>query len=539
MIIIRLLIYSILTLSLTLMTESKAIRKENICSPSKDSDSRKIVIISDLHMGVGKNPENGEWYETEDFRWTEEFSLFLEKISKLGSGTDLIINGDLFELLQPLNYNCNHENNKNLSCTENEAIERLEPILKAHHAELKVLGMFADTGDNRIIMLPGNHDAALQFKAVSNMVLESIPAKDGRVCIASEGYWRSVDGFIYAEHGHQIGEDVNNFKENWPEPFIEKDGIKYLKRTWGEGFVQKFYNKIENKYPIIDNLSEETIGVKYGIAAEGLENTLDDIDDFLKFYLFQVSWEQFRQSLGPGTEQETRNWDVEAVKKENNKRFLIESLSPSPENDLIRTMAEKALHEGTLELSPKALSDNEIITLCNQRAVFKELQIKNGEKVTVETCPRKDKTLGALTQYFLSNDYKVFEEYLEKRYQELKTDKKKNPDFEIFIYGHTHKAHSYDKFYNKIKLPRYWEPKIFNSGAWQRVITPEQLEKLSARKKLKNSEVLHKLIPEDLSPCYSFIIIDYDYKGRPNAQLKYWSLNNKVTWEVADNCECD
>lgn len=537
---IRLLIYSILTLSLTLITESKAIGKENICSPSKDSDSRKIVIISDLHMGVGKNPETGEWYKTEDFRWTEEFSLFLEKISKLGSGkTDLIINGDLFELLQPLNDNCNHEKNKNFSCTENEAIERLKPILKAHDSELKALGMFADTGDNRVIILPGNHDAALQFKAVSNKVLERIPAEDGRVCFASEGYWRSADGFIYVEHGHQIGEDVNNFKENWPEPFIEKDGVKYLKRTWGESFVQKFYNKIEIKYPIIDNLSEESLGVKYGIAAEGLENTLDDIDDFLKFSILQVSWEQFRQSLGPGTEQETYVWDVDAIKRENNKRFLIDSLSPLPENDLIRTMAKKALNEGTLELSPRNFSDAEIITLCDQRAAFKELQYRQGNESTIETCHRKDKTLGALAQYFLRKDYKVFEEHLKKRYLELKNSGKENPVFEIFVYGHTHKAHSYEKFYNKIKLPRYWEPKIFNSGAWQRVITPEQLEKLSSRKKLKDSEVLHKLIPEDLYPCYSFVIIDYNDKGRPNAHLKYWSLNNKATWEAADNCECD
>src|SRR5262245_23258938 len=47
------------------------------------SGARSIVVVSDLHMGIGKDP-SGEWNPTEDFRWAAEFAQFLETIDRAG-----------------------------------------------------------------------------------------------------------------------------------------------------------------------------------------------------------------------------------------------------------------------------------------------------------------------------------------------------------------------------------------------------------------------------------------------------------------------
>ena len=44
---------------------------------ASQSGARSIVVISDLHMGIGRDA-SGEWNPTEDFRWAAEFAQFLE-----------------------------------------------------------------------------------------------------------------------------------------------------------------------------------------------------------------------------------------------------------------------------------------------------------------------------------------------------------------------------------------------------------------------------------------------------------------------------
>ena len=68
---------------------------------AQSSQPRHIVVIGDLHMGLGREP-SGAWHPSEDFRWAEEFQRFLEVLSdRATAGTDLILNGDTFELSTP------------------------------------------------------------------------------------------------------------------------------------------------------------------------------------------------------------------------------------------------------------------------------------------------------------------------------------------------------------------------------------------------------------------------------------------------------
>jgi hypothetical protein len=68
-----------------------------------------------------------------------------------------------------------------------------------------------------------------------------------------------------------------------------------------------------------------------------------------------------------------------------------------------------------------------------------------------------------------------------------------------YIFGHTHRAAS--KFHANGALANI---AIANTGAFQRVISAESLEKLRVARSLSPDEVL-KLKPEDLPACYTFV----------------------------------
>ena len=173
---------------------------------SRRAAGRLIVIISDLHLGLGRDPATGQWQPTEDFRWADAFGAFLRAINQAGRGsTDLVLNGDTFELWQPLGSECRHPNVR-LGCTEAEALSRLERVLAAHATEIADLGAFARTGGNRVTIVRGDHDAALFFPTLSERVVAAVNAP-GRVDVAAQGNWVSADGAVYAEHGHQMPGD--------------------------------------------------------------------------------------------------------------------------------------------------------------------------------------------------------------------------------------------------------------------------------------------------------------------------------------------
>ena len=165
---------------------------------------RLVVVIADLHLGLGRD-EAGVWRRGEDFRWADEFGRFLEALDAEGGGaTDLVLNGDTFDLTRPADAGCAHDDPA-LGCTEPEALARLDRVLAAHAGAVDALAAFAASGANRVVLVPGEHDAALLFPAARRLVEGALGEPEGRVEVASDGYWQSDDGQIHVEHGHQIG----------------------------------------------------------------------------------------------------------------------------------------------------------------------------------------------------------------------------------------------------------------------------------------------------------------------------------------------
>jgi hypothetical protein len=69
-------------------------------APGSDVSGRFLAVISDHHMGLGRNAA-GAWSPTEDFRWPKALKGFLDSLSQRGNhAVDLVVAGDLFELWQ-------------------------------------------------------------------------------------------------------------------------------------------------------------------------------------------------------------------------------------------------------------------------------------------------------------------------------------------------------------------------------------------------------------------------------------------------------
>ncbi len=220
---------------------------------------RHSVFISDLHFGVGKQA-GGAWDPTEDFRWPKALEGFLNQITEDGQQrVDLVIVGDFLELWQPpAEIKCGGAG-ADLGCTIDEMAALVGKVAAEHAGDLGILRNFAERGDNRLHIIVGNHDSTLRYAAVWNALGTALNAGSGRINLVTEGVWVSADGRILAEHGNQIGQDVNKYA-TWPTISRHVEGKDYIVRPWGELFVQRLFNDQEKTYSIIDNLSPETAG---------------------------------------------------------------------------------------------------------------------------------------------------------------------------------------------------------------------------------------------------------------------------------------
>jgi UDP-2,3-diacylglucosamine pyrophosphatase LpxH len=412
------------------------------------TSDRTIVIISDLHLGMGKSPD-GSWYAKEDFHWQKALKSFLDEISRRGNDrVDLIIDGDFLEMWQPpASIRCEGAS-ADLGCTVEEMTEMASWIAKAHAQEFDDIRKFAQKGENRLYIIPGNHDSALLIASVWEPIGKALNANGGRVSFIGTGVWTSTDSSIVVEHGHQIGNDVNRY-ETWPDIVRRKGDKDYVIRTWGERFVQKIFNDQEDVYPIIDNLSPESAGVRYRMEDRGVWGTASDTARFVEFNLFQTSLSQKVKALGPDqSPQDQPKWDIARARKLGHGLFV----AAMPQDDAFRTqliedsdLAKKVRSAlDTLANDTKQLPDEDVNLLCDQAAI-------RGNSV----CAQPE--LGALLEATLVPRERVLATHLLQRQKEF-------PKMRYFVYGHTH------------LLEEAWRPhgvsyvQVLNSGAFQRLI---------------------------------------------------------------------
>lgn len=488
-------------------------------TPGVQPTGRLTVILGDLHLGIGVDPQTGEWHPFEDFRWGDAFAAFLSAVDRSGNGaTDLVLNGDTFELWQPIDDECRFRPEEPaLGCTEAEALARLERILAAHQSELSVLAAFARSGANRITLVPGDRDAALLFPSLAARVVSALSAPD-RVDVAAAGYWLSADGGIYAEHGHQRAYDPFRLVE-WPAPFVKGGGAVHLERSWGEQLVQSFYDRYEPRYPLVDNIAEDGVGVTWVATADPDALATIGLEPAIRLLLSRMTWSQFRLDLD-APPVEAPEWDVGRI-RDAGSAFFVDSLLPDAPAHALAAAAQK---EGRLSLNLADLSDEQLMAICDYRAALRRARRRLERKLSqlshvgpaMPECPRTPDTRGSAFEFFWRSRDAIYGERLGDARRASERRGGAARPIRVFVYGHTH-----------LQDPGFVPgqsgegPLVLSPGAWQRTISPTHLRQITSDSGWTDVDVLRELQPEDLPSCYGVVWIE-PYEAQPSPQVRFW-----------------
>ena len=497
-----------------LATAGKCVAGDRCPSVPLSASGRYIVVISDLHFG------QGEANKKEDFLWGKELDAFLLRISECGQGmVDLVIAGDLLDLWQPpADIKCEGPDPDH-GCSVDEAAHITHRICDVHKAELTALNRFSLQGENRLFLVPGNHDAALFQEAPWRIVANAIGGDPSRVKIVENGIWLSADGSIVVEHGNQIWRDENKY-EKWPLVADNVHGVDYLVRSWGERFVQKQFNADEETYPIIDNLSPVSAGLRYRMQDRGLWRSIADVVRFLRFNVMETSLSQKVAYMGPedigGMPQV---WNLDYARTLGHKLlagtlpeddpFRRELLGPSEEAVRLRRYLDNLFGDK----GDSGLSDLEIGTMCNEMAV---------RSSGVYVCVRPH--MGGLVQKAIRTHDDIILSHLSVRLGLELTS-----GMRVFIYGHSHDAQ--DGWTLKAgEEGRRREIKVLNSGAFQRVVNEKGFLRLAGGDPAAG---LRTLQVKDLPPCYTAVIVDA-IRGRDGAKTVIWHMPDGDPGEFVD-----
>lgn len=211
----------------------------------KTPEKKKLkLVVSDLHVGLGRTLENGQLNKLEEFYFDEKFAEFLHyyttgKYSE--HEVELILNGDIFNFLQ-----VDYRGHYLTVLTEPICLDILQRIIKGHPIFMKALRDFAAKPGNVLTYVVGNHDQAMLWPSTRALLNE--------ICGTTIRYKNLVYFFdgVHIEHGH-MHEAANRLdprkfflKKNLPEPI--------LNLPFGSHFFVEFVLKVKQRHPHVDKI---------------------------------------------------------------------------------------------------------------------------------------------------------------------------------------------------------------------------------------------------------------------------------------------
>ena len=256
------------------------------------TERRRILVMSDLHMTGGKNPKSGVWSATEDFFSDEEFGHFLGYFSD-GIPTTLIINGDLFDFLQVLEFPEEAEGKHpkdtiytvhrscrgrdytytiaeedinrryGLRCTEDAMAFVTGIIVEGHVPFFMAMLAFIRHEGNRIIITKGNHDIQLFWHRVQEEIhrrMESLcnegePTAFVRERLRFVPWFYYEPGLVWVEHGNQYEYTTSFMNFMTPElPFDFEGTGRQIELDLSSFLVRYLTNRGEPIDPLADNI---------------------------------------------------------------------------------------------------------------------------------------------------------------------------------------------------------------------------------------------------------------------------------------------
>lgn len=187
-----------------------------------------LVIVSDLHLGRGKNTATGRYYELETFFYDEDFRRFCEYLcdeaAQSGRPFKLIFNGDAFDFLRldKIAFEDEPQPRFNPVLTPSRAAHEMASVLAGHPVFVEGIARVLAAG-HPVIFLPGNHDIELQWAPVQDAMRTAIarskvfdsPAAAARAVAHLEfrPWFYYEPGRVWIEHGCQYDPE-NAFR--WP-----------------------------------------------------------------------------------------------------------------------------------------------------------------------------------------------------------------------------------------------------------------------------------------------------------------------------------
>lgn len=155
----------------------------------------ELLVLSDLHIGRGRNPDTGRHHHLETFFFDEDLRRFFQHASKevLARGEKLrvIFNGDTFDFLrtEPDPGACSRREQRfGADLDAATAAEHFQHHLIGHPRFVDALADLLEDG-HEIVFLPGNHDIELQWEPVQDVLRLEVSRRLAARMGADRGAW--------------------------------------------------------------------------------------------------------------------------------------------------------------------------------------------------------------------------------------------------------------------------------------------------------------------------------------------------------------
>jgi UDP-2,3-diacylglucosamine pyrophosphatase LpxH len=221
--------------------------------------SRKIkLVISDLHLGRGRNLDSGGTNPLEEFYFGHKLVEFLEYYCSgefREAEVELIINGDFLNFLQ-----VDYRGHFLTVITESVSLEKMHGIIAGHKEVFEAMRKFAATPGRSITYVVGNHDQCMLWPATRSYFNEVLGT-----AVKYKNLVYFFDG-VHIEHGH-MHEAANRFdpkrfflKKNLPEPI--------LNLPFGSHFFVDFVLKLKQVHPHVDKVRPFKRMIRWALVNE-------------------------------------------------------------------------------------------------------------------------------------------------------------------------------------------------------------------------------------------------------------------------------
>ena len=191
-------------------------------SPEELRSMRDLIVLSDFHLGRGKNLDTGRYWSLEAFFYDKDFLSFVNWLcgdtypaspDQAGLKPQLIFNGDTFDLLRvEPEEDSRGEGRTPAFLTPASASRILDQILLGHPTFVEALAR-ALMGGVPVLFLPGNHDIELQWLPVQAVLRRAVAAEVVRLggpgqelvdeAMQFRPWFYHEHGRVWIEHGCQ------------------------------------------------------------------------------------------------------------------------------------------------------------------------------------------------------------------------------------------------------------------------------------------------------------------------------------------------